>query len=586
MRLQETERIEFKRSVNERICKTIIAFANGTGGEIYVGIDDFGNVLDLEDIDGDMLKISNYVHDLICPELLQFVHIEPIELEGKRIIRVMVEAGDEKPYYLAAKGLVPAGIYTRLGPATVPMSRRDIRRLIRETDFDSFDSRHAKVQNLSFDYATQFFKQRNVTFDTEHYRALGMISSDGFFSNLALLISDQNPYTLKCAIFNDDAGTEFLRRRECEGSILRQFSDALEFLRLANSQRSYFPSHTRVDQFDYPDDALREGLLNAIIHRDYDESSYRPTLVKMYRTELVFVSCGCLNHISAERAITHESSPRNPLLLALFHRLDEVEAYGSGLPMIWKLYQAEKLKPTLEGDRYSVILTLPNINTAHNPYLSQTRNDGPNLRGGHEAFDQLNAMGALPARVKQEYDRERARRAEALQFQQARREAEARGMNACDAFQHALEVTAPSYYSKESDHHASRDGGESNVASANQLPDANRPAVPRVRITSLERVDEKAYEGDGTKNSTLMKGKGAAAMATAMSVDDRSGQQRTVEHFLIEFAFEHDGFSRGEAQEVLGLGRDTTLKVINGLVQDGKLRKVGRARATRYQAVG
>lgn len=518
MDIRESERIEFKREVNERICKTIVAFANSSGGTIYIGIDDFGNVLGIDDVDGAMLKVSNWVHDLICPELMQFVHISPVELEGKTVVLVDVEAGDEKPYYLASKGLVPAGVFTRLGPATVPMSRRDIRRMIRDTDCDPFDSRHAKQQDLTFNEAARIFASKHIDFDEARYDALGIRAQDGFYSNLALLISDQNPYTLKCATFNDDAGTEFLNRLECTGSILRQYEEALAFLRSANNLRAYFPSHTRVDQRDYPDDAIREGLLNAIIHRDYDEGLHTPTLIKMYRAELAFVSYGTLFEVSVQAALGHESHPRNPRLLALFHRLGEVEAYGSGLPMIWKLYHCEELTPRLETSEHCTTLVLPNINTTNNPYLSRTRNDGPSLRGGHEAFDELASMGALPARVKEEYDRECRRRAEDIRRQHTRESSEQREREARDT-------------------HRAAPGQEQGAM--------------RVRVRSTIPEQELSH----------------------------------VKRFLISFAIERNGFSREEAQEALGANRDATLKVINGLIEEGKLEKTGRARATRYHAV-
>lgn len=512
MGYRETERIEFKRTANERIAKTVIAFANGTGGDIYIGIDDFGQVAGVDDIDGEMLKVSSLVHDAVCPPLMQFVHIEPIELEGRDVVRVSVEAGDEKPYYLASKGLVPAGVFTRLGPATVPMGRRDIRRMIREADDDFFETRHARVQDLTFETARRVFREHGVEFSPERYRALGMLARDGFYSNLALLISDQNPYTLRCAAFNDDAGTEFLNRIECEGSVLGQYEQALGFLRLANNLRSYFPSNTRIDQRDYPDDALREGMLNAIIHRDYDESRCVPTLVKMYRTELSFTSFGGLFGITAHQAITRESSPRNPRLLALFGRLGEVEAYGSGLPKIWKLYEREGLRARIEAEGSFFTLVLPNINTARNPLMSLTANDGPDLRGGQEAFDELDAMGALPARVKEAYDRACAERL-ALD----RTQAEARAAT----------------------------------------PAARAPVAgpAGIRITRAERV---AAETPGTGPGRL-------------------------ERFLVSFALERDEFSREEAQRALDAGRDTTLKVINGMVASGALVKTGRARATRYR---
>lgn len=385
------------------------------------------------------------------------MHIEPIELEGRDVVRVSVEAGDEKPYYLASKGLVPAGVFTRLGPATVPMGRRDIRRMIREADDDFFETRHARMQDLTFETARRVFREHGVEFSPERYRALG-------------------------------------------------------FLRLANNLRSYFPSNTRIDQRDYPDDALREGMLNAIIHRDYDESRCVPTLVKMYRTELSFTSFGGLFGITAHQAITRESSPRNPRLLALFGRLGEVEAYGSGLPKIWKLYEREGLRARIEAEGSFFTLVLPNINTVRNPLMSLTANDGPDLRGGQEAFDELDEMGALPARVKEAYDRACAERL-ALDCAQAK--------------------------------------------ARTATPAARAPAAgpAGIRITRAERI---AAETPGAGPGRL-------------------------ERFLVSFALERGEFSREEAQRALDAGRDTTLKVINGMVASGALVKTGRARATRYR---
>ncbi|MFR2950426.1 MAG: helix-turn-helix domain-containing protein [Collinsella intestinalis] len=74
MELRESDRMEFKLEVNERICKTVIAFANTLGGTIYVGIDDFGNPVGIpsDELDGEMLRLSNLIHDLVCPEIMQF----------------------------------------------------------------------------------------------------------------------------------------------------------------------------------------------------------------------------------------------------------------------------------------------------------------------------------------------------------------------------------------------------------------------------------------------------------------------------------------------------------------------------------
>ena len=159
MELRESDRMEFKLEVNERICKTVIAFANTLGGTIYVGIDDFGNPVGIpsDELDGEMLRLSNLIHDLVCPEIMQFVSIEPYDLDGKTLIKVGVDVGDERPYYLSNKGPVPAGTFTRVGPANIPMSRRDIRRMIRLVDGDSYETRQSRIQDLTFHEARRAF---------------------------------------------------------------------------------------------------------------------------------------------------------------------------------------------------------------------------------------------------------------------------------------------------------------------------------------------------------------------------------------------------------------------------------------------
>ncbi len=515
MERREAETIEFKTRVTDSICKTAIAFANGAGGNLYIGIDDFGTVIGVDDIDSEMLRASNMIHDRIQPELLPFVSIEETELDGTPVIRIHVEPGDDKLYYLASKGLVPGGVFTRLGPATVPMDRRTIRRVIRENDGDSFETRHARLQDLTFDAAARFFAARHVDFGEEHYRKLGLYAADGFYSNLALLISDQNPYQIKCAVFNDDAGTEFLNRRECEGSIFAQLEDALTFLSALNNLRSYFPDGMqRVDVRDYPEDAIREGLINAIIHRDYEDSLGTPTLIKMYRTHLDILSYGNLNAITLEEALAQGSSCRNPQLMTLFHRLGIIEAYGSGLPKIFKLYEREGLKPSVQVITL-FSLSLPNINTSRNEHLSLVDNAGPSLRGGYDAFEELESQGALPADVARTFARARKRREAEL-----RRGA---GTAALQADPQATEMT------------------------------------PRVKITSCTRDTD------------------------ASDIPSADGMP-SVERYLLTFALDHEeGFTRQEAQTALGTGRDTTLKVINGMLESGTLEKTGKARATRYR---
>ena len=513
MPYEESERFEKKYKVTTNICKTVVAFANSKGGLIYVGIDDFGNVVGVEDADAEMLKVSSLVRDDICPELLQFVSIDAIELEGKTVLRVEVEPGDDPPYYLAAKGLVPAGVYLRVGPASMPANRSTIRRMIREADGDSFETRRSREQELTFEYAELTFKRQHVAFEERHFGALGLYAADGFYSNLALLISDQNPYQLKCATFNDDAFTEFLTRKECDGSIFQQFDEAFEFLDNASNLRSYFPSVYRVDVKDFPSEAIREGLLNSIIHRDYEATG--PALVKANRTRMDFLTLGGLYNITVDAALDGHSSSRNPKLHAMFHRLGIVEAYGSGLQKIFTLYEHENLKPRIEGRSFSFMLSLPNVNTTNNPDMNYTSNWGPSLRGSEMEIAELAVRGRMPADVLAEYERDLQR-----------------------------------FPQRQIIHEHVRQNIEDEERRARQ---------------ALERAN---------------------AAPQGIPPEARASLDMNLAKALLEYASDAGEFSREEAQEALHANRDTTLKTINELIEEGKLERVGRARATRYRAAG
>lgn len=513
MELRESDRMEFKLEVNERICKTVIAFANTLGGTVYVGIDDFGNPIGVpaDELDTEMLKLGNFIHDLVCPEIMQFVTIEPYEIDGKTLIKVGVDVGDERPYYLANKGPVPAGTFTRVGPANIPMARRGIRRMIRLVDGDSYEARQSHEQSLSFNEARRAFDYHGVPFDESRFQALGMTTPTGAFTNLALLISDQNPHELKLAVFNDDAETEFLNRLECTGSILKQFDDALQFLTFNDNLRSYFPTAQRIDKHDYPLEAIREGLLNCLLHRDYDEDT--PTLVKMNRTQLRFISRGDLFDIKLEQALNGSSNSRNKRLVQLFHRLGIVEAYGSGLRKIFKLYEREELHPEVQANGF-FYLTLPNCNTMRNPHLNLRSNEGPELRGGYDAYRRLDDEGALPPDVARAF-------------------------------------------------HPLRDQTEGRLREAERrIPAAGR-IVP------------------GGKDATLSDKKRPHARKVEL---DAAWTGSAAERLIIEYTRKTGGeLSRQDAERVLSCGRDTALKVLNGLVERRIMAKEGKARATRYR---
>lgn len=362
MEFRESESIELKRMYVDDIRKEIIAMANASGGMIYVGIDDDGSVIGLENCDDTIQRITSTVRDSIKPDITMFLHYDIQLVEDKQIVAIFVQSGTNKPYYLAAKGLRPEGVYVRQGTSSVPASDAAIRQMIKETDGDNYEDMRSLNQTLTFDDANKVFAQQKIEFGISQMQTLGLISQDGLYTNLGLLLSDQCPHIIKAATFNGTDQREFQDRKEFTGSILKQLNDAYDYLALRNQNRASFEGLFRVDQKDYPEVALREALLNAIVHRDYSYSA--GTLLSVYSDRIELVSIGGLVHgIALEDVLLGLSVCRNQKLANIFYRLSLIEAYGTGMKKINNAYSESPVKPEIMSTSNAFKITLPKINS-------------------------------------------------------------------------------------------------------------------------------------------------------------------------------------------------------------------------------
>ncbi|MCL2194065.1 MAG: putative DNA binding domain-containing protein [Treponema sp.] len=290
--MQESANVEYKREFSEKLKTAVIAFLNTDGGEVYVGIDDDGKIVGLADPDGEMLKCSNSIKNAIKPDAIPFVKIAPLTLDGKQILKVTVQEGRRKPYYLSDKGLKPSGVLVRVGSTNLQADDSLIRNLIKEADKDAFDEGIATEQNLTFLYAGKCFADKKVAFGTNEMRTLGFVNAIGQYTNLALLCSEQNPYTVKFSVFQGTDKAVFLDRKELSGSVFEQLDDAMKTFSIYNKVPSVFSGLSRIDRPDYSEQAVREALLNAVIHRDYNFTG--AILFNMFDDRLEIMSIGGL----------------------------------------------------------------------------------------------------------------------------------------------------------------------------------------------------------------------------------------------------------------------------------------------------
>ena len=362
MRL-ENKTTEFKREYTDDLKYAVVAFANTDGGKIYIGINDDGSVQGVKDTDGTMLRITNMIRDVVCPDVTMFTECAVEEIDGQPVIVVNVQRGTARPYYLSGKGVRPEGVYIRQGASSVPASETVILNMIKETSGDCYEDARSINQQLTFEKADAFFAGRKVSFDDQQKRILNIIGADGTYTNLGMLLSDQCVHTIKLAVFEGSKKTVFRDRKELTGSLLTQLENAYSYIDQFNRTRAEFEGLDRVDKRDYPAEALREALLNAITHRDYSFSG--STLISIFDDRIEFVTIGGLvRGLSFNDIMLGVSALRNQKLANVFYRLHLIEAYGTGILKINESYSDCDVKPQFEVTDNAFKITLPNINYA------------------------------------------------------------------------------------------------------------------------------------------------------------------------------------------------------------------------------
>lgn len=358
----EKQDVEFKREYNEKVNKTMLAFLNTDGGVLYLGLTDDGAAYGL---DGDMdvwyRKTANSFRDSVTPDPTAFFNVEPEQREGKWILKITVERGIAVPYCFTRYGLVPEGVWVRVGSNTVMATREHIRQMIKDNGMGQFISELSIEQNLTFDYAVKVFAEKEIDFGDNQKRMLGLIRADERYSNLALILSDQCPYTTKVAIFEGHNKEKFKDRKEFKGSLFRQIEDVLAYLHVYNRVRGTIEGAYRIDHPDYPDVAFREAYINALIHRDYYiEGS---VLVSIFDDRVEFMSLGgIMPGVTFDLMLAGVSVARNEKLAQVLYRLNIIEAYGTGIPRIFSSYENSPVQPEIPVVSGGFLVRLPNRN--------------------------------------------------------------------------------------------------------------------------------------------------------------------------------------------------------------------------------
>lgn len=410
--MNESDKLEFKREVNDSLVKEVIAFCNSSGGTIVIGYNDDGSVYGVENVRKELDKVNSKLHDSIEPDISFLVSPRIEKQEGKDIIIVEVLQGTSKPYYLKNKGMTPEGVYVRLGATTQHATNESIRQMIIESSGITFEKNISINQDLTFLYTQRIFDEKKIAFGDKEKRILNIINDKGKYTNLGLLLSDQCPYTIKMAVYTDNTKKEFLDMKEtAKGSVLQQLEEAENYLKLNNKVSGKIEGMERIENYDYPIESIRECLLNSIGHRDYEIPG--STLVHIFTDRIEILSLGGLvKGLTIDDIKLGSSSSRNPKLISVFHRLGLVEAYGSGIPRILELYKNADKMPEFRVAPNSFLVILPkmSVNSDYQKILDYLKENNTITREKVEtllnikknaSIDLLNVMVAKDLLIKE-----------------------------------------------------------------------------------------------------------------------------------------------------------------------------------------
>jgi ATP-dependent DNA helicase RecG len=338
--MTETNRIEYKRELSKGLEKEVIAFLNySQGGIIYIGIDKNGKSVGLQNIDSVQLKIKDRLKNNIQPSCLGLFDVVTEEREGKNVLKIIIASGYEKPYYIRRNGMSEKGCFIRIGSASEPMSRAMIEDLFSKRTRNSLGKILSNKQDLSFKQLKIYYEAKGLEINNEFLNNLDLYTPDVKFNYVAYLLADVNNVSIKVAKY---AGTNKVDLVENEEygfrSIIKSTDQLIDKLEVENKTFVKITGAAeRIEKKMINKIALREALINAIVHNDYTNEV--PPLIEIYSDRLSITSYGGLvQGLNKEEFFSGRSMPRNRELMRVFKDLKFVEQLGSGIHRILEAY--------------------------------------------------------------------------------------------------------------------------------------------------------------------------------------------------------------------------------------------------------
>jgi predicted HTH transcriptional regulator len=347
--MSETTRIEYKEILTKEldIEKEVIAFLNyKEGGYIYIGIDKNGKAIGVDDVDDCMLKLKDRIKNNISPSAMGLFDISEEKIDDKNIVKVTVASGIEKPYFKSKYGMMSKGAYIRVGTSAEQMPQEMIDRLFSMRTRNSIGRIVSNRQDLTFEQLRIYYDEHGKRLNDNFARSLELLTDSDKYNYVAYLLADENGNSIKVAKYSSLDRCDLTENNEygyC--SLIKATKSVLAKLDIENRTAATITPVERKETPLWDKVALREAVINAIVHNDY--SFEVPPKFEIFPDRLEITSAGRLpESLTREEFFSGISIPRNKELMRIYRDVELVESLGSGIPRILKAYGEECFKFT------------------------------------------------------------------------------------------------------------------------------------------------------------------------------------------------------------------------------------------------
>ncbi len=351
----ESALLEFKREIpkNDQIIKTVIGFCNQKGGRLILGVADDRTVVGIpeEQISKLLESLDHAIYEACHPPIIPLISTQ--YFEDKIILIISVSSGMAKPYFRKAEG-VEKGTYIRIGRSTVratPPIIEELKWQSQRIDFEKLPIYNATLDSLDHKLIQQFLDERKnrgsakVTRDVmRSYSLIVEEHSEDFPTYAGILNFGKSPQTflseamIIVSHFRGTEGREALASIDCEGTLLNQFHQAHHFILGRLSKAFSISNLERDEKLEIPEVAIREALMNLLVHRNYHIQA--PSKISIYDDRIEFFNPGNFaGPIEENQLLKGLTYLRNPAICKIFREMGLVEKMGTGFINIFNSYE-------------------------------------------------------------------------------------------------------------------------------------------------------------------------------------------------------------------------------------------------------